>query len=276
MPFMIQKSDGGFNYDTTDLAALKYRVEVDKAERIIIVTDMGQSLHFQLLFKAAAKAGYVDPNQVELDHVGFGLVLAESGKKFKTRSGDTEKLIDLLHTAIAHAAKVIAERNPDWPQEKQALLARKLGIAAVKYADLSSQRQKDYTFSYARMLCFEGNTAVFLLYSYVRMLGIQRKVGRDVAKLDVSFLKLEHSSEIVLALHLLRFAEVLQLVAKELLPHLLCDYLYKLAEKFNAFFRDCKVQGSTEEVSRSILVEVTRSTLEKGLYILGITTVDQM
>jgi len=277
MPLMVQKSDGGFSYDSTDLAALKHRVDVEKADRIIIVTDMGQSFHFQLVFKAAEQAGYYDPQKVQLDHVSFGLVLGSDGKKFKTRSGDTEKLIDLLQEAINHAKKLILERTPDIDLDDASALAKSLGIAAVKYADLSTQRQKDYTFSYDRMLRFDGNTALFLLYSYVRIMGIKRKTEADLTDvLKNSHIDLEHPSEVSLGLHLIRFGEVLGSVSRDLMPHKLCDYLYELAEKFNAFFRDCKVIGSEKEGSRLVLCEACAQILKQGLHILGIQTVDRM
>jgi arginyl-tRNA synthetase len=274
---MVQKSDGGFNYDTTDLAAVRYRVNVDKADRIIVVVDMGQSLHFQLVFKAAEKAGYYDPKKVRMDHVGFGLVLGPDGKKFKTRSGNTEKLIDLLHGAVEQAGKLIQEKIPDINAEELSHLAENIGIGAVKYADLSCHRQKDYTFSYEKMLKFEGNTAVFLLYSYVRIMGIKRKVNADIESVKKNHrIELKHPSEISLGFHLLRMNEILDVVANELLPNRLSDYLYDLASKFNAFFRDCRVEGAPEQASRLLLCEVTGKVLKQGLDLLGIKTVDRM
>ena len=180
LPMIIQKSDGGYNYDTTDLAAMRYRVFQDKADRIVVVTDVGQCLHFQMLIKASQLAGWVNPEKVQVDHVGFGLVLGLDGKKFKTRAGDTEKLIDLLTEAVDHARNMIIERLPTANQAEIDHLAHVLGIGAVKYADLSSHRTKDYTFSYERMLRFEGNTAVFLLYAYVRIVGIKRKTQANM------------------------------------------------------------------------------------------------
>lgn len=270
LPLMVQKSDGGYNYDTTDLAAIRYRIFTDKAERIIYVTDVGQSLHFQMIFKAAELAGWLDPTQTRVDHVGFGLVLGLDGKKFKTRSGDTEKLIDLLTEAVDHARNLLIERNTE-PSEIEHL-AKVLGIGAVKYADLASNRTKDYTFSYERMLRFEGNTAVFLLYSYVRIQGIKRKVGEKA----LQPIHLTHPSEIALGLHLRRFGEVLDHMSRELLPNHLTEYLYTLAEKFNAFFRDCRVEGTAEAGARLALCELTSSVLRQGLYILGLETVDKM
>lgn len=277
LPLMIQKSDGGYNYDTTDLAALKQRIEVEKADRIIVVVDAGQSLHFQMIFAAGEKAGWLDPKKVEVNHVAFGLVLGADGKKFKTRSGDTEKLIDLLNEAIEKAHAIATEKLPQATPAEINHLARVLGIGAVKYADLASLRTKDYVFSYDRMLRFEGNTAVFLLYAYVRINGIKRKTKADIAQVMAQHqIHLQHPSEISLGLHLRRFPEVLEIMARDLLPNRLTDYLYELAEKFNAFFRDCRVEGTPEEASRLILCELTARVLKQGLAILGLETVDRM
>jgi arginyl-tRNA synthetase len=277
LPMIIQKADGGYNYDTTDLAALKHRVKVEKADRIIIVTDVGQALHFQMLFKAGALVGYYDPDKVQLDHVVFGVVLGPDGKKFKTRSGETEKLIDLLLRAITKAKGLLHERMPDLSDVEIQAMAHVLGIDAVKYADLSCHRIKDYLFSYDRMLGFEGNTAAFLLYSYVRVQGIKRKIGRDVAPLiGTANIRLQHPAEIALALHLRQFGEALFLVARDLLPNRLTDYLYVLAEKFNLFFRDCRVEGDPYEDSRLLLCELTGRILARGLQLLGLKTLDRM
>ena len=169
LPLMVQKSDGGYNYDTTDLAAVYHRVHVERADRLIYVTDAGQATHFQMIFKAAEKAGYLDPKKVRVDHVPFGLVLGLDGKKFRTRSGDTERLIDLLEAAVNFADKILKERSPEMEEGERKRIAHALGIGAVKYADLSNHRLGDYTFSYDRMLRFEGNTAAYLMYSYVRV-----------------------------------------------------------------------------------------------------------
>lgn len=277
LPLMVQKSDGGYNYDTTDLAAIRQRIETEKADRIIYVTDSGQSQHFQMIFKAAEKAGYLDPKRVRADHVPFGLVLGADGKKFRTRSGETEKLIDLLNAAVEYAKKVFAERNPEMDPAERDHLAEIIGIGAVKYADLSSHRVSDYVFSYERMLRLEGNTAAFLLYSYVRVLGIKRKVQVNVEDiLENTQIVLNHPSEIALGLHLARFGETLELMAEELLPNRLTEYLYSLAEKFNAFFRDCRVEGSPEQNSRLLLCELTARVLKQGLEILGLKIVSKM
>lgn len=276
LPLMIQKSDGGYNYDTTDMAAIRHRIQDEKANRIVIVTDAGQSTHFQMIFKAAEKAGYLDPKKVRTDHVPFGLVLGTDGKKFRTRAGDTERLIDLLTAAIDHAQKIMDERSPDMDPAERKKIAHELGIGAIKYADLSGNRTGDYVFSYDRMLRFEGNTAAFLMYSYVRVAGIKRKINVDLATLKNEKILLEHPSEVALGLHLLQFGEALELVDKDLLPNRLTEYLYNLAEKFNAFYRDCTVEGSAQQNSRLLLSELTAKIMKQGLNILGVNTVDKM
>lgn len=276
LPFIVQKSDGGYNYATTDMAAMKQRTSQEKADRIIIVTDAGQATHFQMLRKAAVAAEYLK-DSLRFDHVTFGLVLGPDGKKFKTRSGETEKLIDLITNAINRAESIISERSPEMAEEEKKILAKVLGISAIKYADLSCHRTGDYTFSYDRMLRFEGNTAAYLLYSYVRIAGIKRKVGIAIDSIaKETKISLEHPSEVALGLHLLRFGETLQQVSEELLPNRLTDYLYGLAEKFNAFFRDCRVEGSDEQNSRLLLCELVAKTMKQGLYLLGVETVERM
>lgn len=277
LPLMVQKSDGGYNYDTTDMAAIRHRIDVEKGNRLIYVTDAGQATHFQMVFKAAEKAGYLDPSKVQVDHVPFGLVLGSDGKKFRTRSGDTEKLIDLIYTAIEEAKKILKDRDPDRDPLETDALAESLGIGSIKYADLSCNRTGDYVFSYERMLRFEGNTAPYLMYAYVRVAGIKRKVGLPIEKvLKEATIRLQHPSEIALGVHLLQFNEALDAVARELLPNRLTDYLYTLAEKFNAFFRDCRVEGSQEQNSRLLLAEATARVMHQGLEILGLHPVDRM
>jgi len=278
LPLMIQKSDGGYNYDTTDMAAIRHRITVEKADRVIYVTDAGQSLHFRMVFKAAELAGYLDPKKVRVDHVPFGLVLGADGKKFRTRSGETERLLDLLNAAIEEADRILAERSPEMPEEERKPLAKALGIGAIKYADLSCHRTSDYLFSYERMLRFEGNTAAFLMYAYVRVAGIKRKVKATVEDLLDSHEKilLEHPSEIALGIHLAQFSEALEQVADDLSPNRLTDYLYSLAENFNAFFRDCRVEGSPQQNSRLLLCEIVAKVMKQGLEILGVKIVEKM
>lgn len=277
LPLMIQKSDGGYNYDTTDMAAMRHRVQDEKADRIIIVTDAGQSTHFQMIYKASEKAGYINPNRVRFDHVPFGLVLGPDGKKFRTREGETERLMDLLTNAITKARNILDERDSEMSESEKEVLSKALGIGAVKYADLSCHRTGDYVFSYDRMLRFEGNTAAFLMYAYVRVAGIKRKVQADIEQIKrTEHIVLEHPSEVALALELSQFSEALDQVANDLLPNRLTEYLYGLAEKFNAFFRDCRVEGSPQQNSRLLLCEAVALTLHEGLNILGVKTVERM
>jgi arginyl-tRNA synthetase len=277
-PLMIQKSDGGYNYDTTDMAAMLHRIEIEKADRIIIVTDAGQALHFELIRKTAEKAGYLDAKRVRFDHVPFGVVLGSDGKKFRTRSGETERLIDLLNTAIAEAKKILLQRQPEMPVAEINHLGRILGIDAIKYSDLACNRISDYVFSYERMLRFDGNTAAFILYSYVRVKGIKRKVGNLSREeiLQNEKIVIDHPSEVLLGLHLIRFSDTLKLMKDELMPHYLTDYLYLLAQKFNLFFRDCRVEGTSMQNRRLLLCELVAHVMEIGLQILGLQLVDRM
>lgn len=277
LPLILQKSDGGYNYGTTDTAALMQRVREEKAERIIYVVDGGQQLHFQMVFGAAQKAGIYDPEKIQVEHVPFGVVLGTDGKKYKTRSGETEKLIDLLMEAVRRARLLLKERLEDANEKELDELAEILGVDAVKYADLSCHRVKDYMFSYDRMLKFDGNTAAYLLYSYVRIQGIKRKVNRDVdALIQTTPIKLTHPTEIALGLQLRQFGETLSAMDRDLLPNRLSDYLYDLAERFHAFFRDCRVEGTPEESSRLALCELTARILKQGLHILGLKTMHRM
>jgi arginyl-tRNA synthetase len=277
LPLIVQKSDGGFLYATTDLAALRQRVRDERAQWLIYVIDAGQSTHMAMVFAAAERAGFVDRLKVRLDHVPFGLVLGPDGKKFRTRSGETERLIDLLTTAVDKARAILIQRGVQMTPSELEETARALGLGAVKYADLSCHRLKDYSFSYERMLRFEGNTAAFLLYSFVRIHGIKRKIGAawEEAQREAE-IWLDHPSEIALGLHLCRFAETLDGVTRDLLPNRLTDYLYGLAERFNAFFRDCRVEGSPEQNRRVLLCDATARVLAKGLDLLGLKTVQRM
>ena len=219
IPLMIQKSDGGYNYATTDVAAMRYRVQQDQADRILIVTDSGQSLHFQLLEATCLAAGYL-PSKGIFSHVGFGLVLDAQGRKFKTRSGENIKLKELLDTAIEKAKESLKTHRPEISEEELAYQGPILGINAIKYADLSSHRINDYVFSFEKMLCFEGNTAMSLLYAYVRIQGIKRRMKLDALP-EKGPLSIQEPSEEALALALLRFPEVLDLTLRELCPHFL-------------------------------------------------------
>ncbi len=278
LPLILQKSDGGYNYATTDMAALQHRIQKEQGDWLIYITDAGQSLHFQMVFAAGEKASIFDPKKVRIDHVPFGLVLKPDGKKFQTRSGKTERLIDLLHTAIEQAKQKLKEHNPDISDVELEASAKVLGINAIKYADLSSHRLSDYVFSYDKMLQFEGNTAAFLLYAYVRIQSIQRKVNIDIASLLANHtpIILEDPTELALGLLVCQFNEALENCARELLPNRLTDYLYRLAEKFHAFFHQCRVEGSPNQNSRLLLCFATAQVLGQGLLLLGLKPLERM
>jgi len=278
LPLILQKSDGGYNYATTDLAALQHRIQVEQGDWLIYVTDAGQSLHFQMLFAAGEKAHFYDPKTVRLDHVSFGLVLKPDGKKFQTRTGKTERLIDLIHAAIQLSEQKLAEHNPTISADELHTSAKILGVNAIKYADLSAHRLSDYVFSHEKMLKFEGNTAAFLLYAYVRIRSIQRKIPVDMATLTAQkiTMTLEEPIEISLAVLTCQFSEVLENAARELLPNRLSDYLYRLAEKFHVFFHQCRVEGSPQQMSRLLLCEAVAQTLSQGMQLLGLKPLEKM
>lgn len=278
LPLIVQKSDGGYNYATTDIAALKHRAEVEHGAWLIYVTDAGQSQHFAMVFAACKLAGYYDPAHVRVDHVPFGLVLRSDGKKFQTRAGDTERLIDLLQSAIDKAKEILEQRKyDDVTANELNRMAEILGINAVKYSDLACHRTGDYVFSLDRMLQFEGNTAAFVCYAYVRVQSIKRKIGIDVNRLlNKEQIKLQAPEEIDLGLQLLQFAETINNFKQELLPHRLTEYLYTLAEKFHAFFHSCRVEGDAAQNSRILLCEATARVLAQGLELLGLKPLEKM
>lgn len=276
LPLIIRKADGGYNYATTDLAALRYRLREQKADRIIYVTDAGQSTHFQMVFAAAEKIGWVDPQCHQVEHVPFGLVLGEDRKRFRTRSSETVKLKDLLREAVERAGQVNAEKVTDLTPEERADVNHAVGIGAVKYADLSQNRTTDYIFSFNKMLNLNGNTAPYLLYAYVRVHGIWRKSGRPVEELSNERIVVTEPSERALIRHLLRFPEVLAQVRKDLLLNSLADYLYELSQRFSNFYQQHKVIGSDQEASRLQLCRMTADVLGTGLNLLGIRLVERM
>ncbi|WGV28654.1 arginine--tRNA ligase [Halotia branconii] len=285
LPLIVQKSDGGYNYATTDLASLRYRIQQDEAKRIIYVTDAGQSNHFAQFFQVARKAGWI-PDDVELVHVPFGLVLGEDGKKFKTRSGDTVRLRDLLDEAIVRSRIDLEKRlQEEQRQETPEFInevAEVVGISAVKYADLSQNRTSNYIFSYDKMLDLKGNTAPYMLYAYARIQGISRKGGINFDELaDNAKVVLEHETELALAKYLMQMDEIISTVEQDLLPNRLCEYLYELSKKFNQFYdRNQGVQVLNAEepqrTSRLVLCDLTAKTLKLGLSLLGIQVLERM
>jgi len=283
LPFIIQKSDGAYLYATTDLAAIRYRVDGLQADRIIYVTDFRQAQHFAMLFATARMAGWA-PDHVDLQHITFGTMLGEDGRPFKTRSGGTVKLAELLDEAVDRAMAIVQEKNPDLPDDGKRRIAEAVGIGAVKYADYSTNRESDYVFSFDRMLAMEGNTAPYMQYAYARIKSIERKAaGRDVdiqgelAGLDT--VALTDPAEVDLAKHLVRYGEAVAATAKEWRLNLLTQYLYDLAQKFSAFYTNCPVLGAApgQRGVRLLLCDLTARTIRHGLKdLLGIAVVEQM
>jgi arginyl-tRNA synthetase len=275
-PALIRKSDGGFNYTTTDLATLEYRLETWHPDEIIYVTDGRQQLHFQQVFSAFRS--WHPEFKAKLSHVWFGSILGEDGKPFKTRSGETVKLADLLDEAEERAFKIVSEKNPDLPEAQRREIARVVGIGAMKYADLLPNRQTDYVFSWDKMLALNGNTAPYLQYAYARIRSIFRKLENPESGIRNPELNLKAAEEISLAKHLLNFGLTLDAVAEEYRPNFLCIYLYDLAGKFTAFYENCPVLKADEETraSRLVLCDLTARVLKQGLDVLGIEVVEQM
>jgi arginyl-tRNA synthetase len=281
-PALIQKSDGAFNYTTTDLATLAHRLETWRPDGIVYVTDARQQLHFQQLFAAFRR--WQPEAKVELAHVWFGSILGEDGKPFKTRSGETVKLADLLDEAEERALKVVSEKSPELPEAVRREIARIVGIGAVKYADLLPNRQSDYVFSWDKLLALNGNTAPYLQYAYARIRSIFRKsnVGQQVSTVPASespaALRLTAPEELALARHLLNFGLVLEAVADDYRPNFLCNYLYEMDGHFTSFYENCPVLKSEAEqrASRLVLCDLTARVLKQGLDVLGIETLEQM
>lgn len=276
-PIIVQKSDGGYLYATTDLAAVRYRSRVLQADRVLYFTDARQSLHFQQVFTLARQAGFVHEG-MSLEHMPFGAMLGEDGKPFKTRSGGTVKLLDVLEEAEERALALVTAKNPELPPAERQQIARVVGIGAVKYADLSKNRNSDYIFNWDAMLSFEGNTAPYLQYAYARIQSIFRK--NDAWSGEGAKITLHEPAERALAMKLLQFSETVDTVAQEGLPNYLCSYLYELAGHFMAFYEACPIlkDSVAAEVrdSRLQLAHLTARTLQTGLGLLGIGVLERM
>ncbi|MBI4953620.1 MAG: arginine--tRNA ligase [Myxococcales bacterium] len=269
-PLIVQKQDGGYGYATTDLTALRYRLRTLGATRLIYVVGAPQSPHLAMVFRAAELAGWLAP-PARAEHVAFGSVLGADKKMLKTRAGDTVRLIDLLEEAVTRARAIVDDKSPELEPDERAAVARAVGIGAVKYGDLASDRVKDYVFDWARMLAFDGNTAPYLQYAHARIRSIFRKGGVPVP--EPRSIALAAPSERALALAVLSFPTVVGEVGELLAPHKLCGYLYELATSFSAFYEHCPVlKAATEEerASRLALADVTARVLARGLELLGI------
>ncbi|PIT32979.1 arginine--tRNA ligase [Snodgrassella alvi] len=272
--FIIQKKDGGFLYASTDLACLRYRINTLHGNRLLYVVDARQSLHFDELFTVARKAGWL-PDTVHAEHVPFGTMMGKDGKPFKTRSGDTVKLMDLLNEAVTRASALVASKNPELSADEIAHIGEVVGIGAVKYADLSKNRTSDYIFDWDSMLSFEGNTAPYLQYAYTRVQSVFRKAGTWDNNAAIT---LNKAMEQQLAVELLKFEDVLNSVANTSYPHYLAAYLYQIATLFSRFYEACPILKADEATrnSRLQLTSLTGKTLQQGLALLGIDTLETM
>ncbi len=276
-PALVRKSDGAANYTTTDLATLRHRVREWSPDEIIYVTDARQQLHFRQLFAIFGRWQPELAGRVRLAHVWFGTILGDDGKPFKTRSGDTIKLAELLDEAEERAGKIVAEKNPGLPESERREIARTIGLGAVKYADLLPARQSDYTFSWDRMLALQGNTAPYLQNAYVRIRSIFRKAGDDF-RLPIADFKLSEPEELGLAKKLFQFGEVVPQVLEDHRPNLLANYLFDLANIFHGFYEACPVLKSegVTRATRLALCDATRRMLDRGLGLLGIEAPERM
>lgn len=275
--YIVQKSGGGYLYATTDQAAIRYRNQTLGADRTLIFTDARQALHFKQTEIVARKAGFIKTEQ-SYEHCPFGMMLGKDGKPFKTRSGSTVKLADLLDEAVERAQVLISQRDSDWSEAEKQTIARKVGIGAVKYSDLSKNRTTDYIFDWDTMLSFEGNTAPYLQYAYTRAQKVFN-TGADSVNPD-SDITLETEQELVLAVKLMQYVEAIKQLVNEATPHVLCTYMYELASLFSSFYEACPILkddiGPETKNSRLILTQLTAKTLQSGLDMLGIETMDKM
>ncbi|XP_021553789.1 arginine--tRNA ligase, cytoplasmic isoform X2 [Neomonachus schauinslandi] len=290
IPLTIVKSDGGYTYDTSDLAALKQRLFEEKADMIIYVVDSGQSVHFQTVFGAAQMAGWYDPKVTRVSHAGFGVVLGEDKKKFKTRSGETVRLIDLLEEGLKRSMDKLKEKERDKVLTAEELKAAQTSVAygCIKYADLSHNRLNDYIFSFDKMLDDRGNTAAYLLYAFTRIRSIARLASIDEEMLQKAAQEtkiiLDHEKEWKLGRCILRFPEILQKILDDLFLHTLCDYIYELATTFTEFYDSCycvekdRQTGQVLKVNmwRMLLCEAVAAVMAKAFDILGIKPVQRM
>lgn len=277
-PVIVQKSDGGFLYATTDLAALRHRSMTLHADRILYFIDARQSLHMKQVFTLAKKAGFVN-TEITLEHLPFGTMMGKDGKPFKTRTGGTVKLTELLQEGIERACTLVREKNPELGIDEVAAIGRKVGIGAIKYADLSKTRTNDYIFDWDSMLSFEGNTAPYLQYAYTRIRSIFRRA-------DINFdcstgnIALTTQQEKDLALKLLQFGTTLEQLVLDGYPHILCNYLYELASNFMTFYEHCPIlkQDVAEDTrsSRLAIAQLTAKIMAKGLDLLGIEVMEKM
>ena len=278
LPVIIQKTDGGYLYATTDLAAVDYRCHELKADRALYVVDARQSLHFQQVFAVATAAGFSN-EAISLEHISYGTMMGSDGKPFKTRSGDVVKLVDLLDEAVTRAFDLVSSKNPDLEETERRHIAQAVGIAAVKYADLSKNRTSDYLFDWSSMLSFEGNTAPYLMYAYAR---IRTLLAKQTVDTD-GIIRFPESvalapEEKALLLKSLQLAETIDAVAQDCFPNTLSNYLYELSASFMRFYEACPIQGTdaATRANRLSLCVLASEALKQGLDLLGIETLERM
>ena len=276
LPAIVQKSDGGYPYMATDLAAAEYRGNTLCVDEALYFVDGRQSLHLSQLYAIARAAGFIKENQV-FSHIPFGTILNKEGTPFKTRDGGAVKLADVADEAIERALKLVSEKNPDLTEEDRNHIARVVGIGAIKYAELSKNRTTDYIFDWDTMLSFEGNTAPYLQYAYTRIMSIFRRAGLDSGDINSPF-DLREPDEIALATKLLQYPEAVESVVEDYQANILCNYLFDLSQHFMTFYESCPVLKAENEMrgSRLRLCDVSAKTLKHGLGLLGIQTVEQM
>jgi arginyl-tRNA synthetase len=278
LPLIIRKTDGGYNYATSDLACVIDRVERLNADLLLYVVGAPQAQHLQMVAAVSKQAGWLNSSQ-EMVHVSFGNVLGADKKMLKTRSGETVKLDALLTESVERAAAAVAEKNPELSDVEKAKIARTVGIGAVKYADLSTDRIKDYTFDWDRMLSFDGNTAPYLQYAHARICSIFRRANVERESVRSFEPVISHTAERELAMRVLQFDSALWDTLDKYSPHRLCTYLYELATSFSSFYEQCpvlKAETETERTSRLMLCDLTARVMQTGLGVLGIEAPEQM
>jgi arginyl-tRNA synthetase len=275
LPLIVRKKDGGFGYAITDLTAVRHRTDVLGATRLLYVVGAPQQQHLAMVFEAAKTAGWLVP-PARAEHVAFGSVLGADGKVFKTRAGDTVKLSALMDEGVERALAEVSARFPELDDATRRRVATQVGVGAIKYADLSSDRVKDYVFDFNRMLKFEGNTGGYVQYAHARCRSILRNAGQEPLP---GTIEITHPAERTLAMMLLRFGTVVHLVAETLQPHSLCGYLHELAGALNNFWHDCpvlKAEPDTLRTSRLRFVLLTSRVIGRGLQLLGIQAPERM
>lgn len=276
LPAMVQKSDGGYPYMASDIAAVRYRSQTLKTDRALYFVDARQRLHLSQLFSVAKQAGYITDTQ-DFRHLPFGVILKEDGKPFKTRDGADVKLIEVIDEAIARAFELVSTKNPELDAEQRHEIARVVGVGAIKYAELSKNRLTDYVFDWDTMLSFEGNTAPYLQYAYTRIRSVFRRADINPSTLSGDIL-IQEPLEMQLGLKLLQFSETVDAVTEDYQANILCNYLFELAGLFMSFYEACPILKAAPEVttSRLLIADLTAQVIQQGLDLLGIDTVEQM